>query len=231
MALKFQLKANKREANGKAVKNLRQNGIIPAVIYGNGFESQSIELDLKEFEKVYTEAGASTLVYLSIGKDEYPTIIVDVQIDPVSDQYQHVDFHKVRLDQKIEADIPLVFIGESPAVKNLGGILVKNIKSLTVEGLPQDLPSEIQVDISSLKNIESSLSVSDLIIPNGISVKVNEKDIVALIQAPMSDEELAASLETKEADIESVEVGEKKEEKTEEEVPAENAEPDIAEKK
>ena len=88
MALKFQLKANKREANGKAVKNLRQNGIIPAVIYGNGFESQSIELDLKEFEKVYTEAGASTLVYLSIGKDEYPTIIVDVQIDPVSDQYQ-----------------------------------------------------------------------------------------------------------------------------------------------
>jgi large subunit ribosomal protein L25 len=216
---KITLKAGKREITGRKVKSLRRRGFVPAVIYGRGFDSLPIQVPLKDFEKVYTEAGESTVVYLDLDGKEYPTIIQEVAKDPVGDELLHADFYKVRLDEKIKAEIPLNFVGESPAVKNLGGILVKNISEIEVEGFPQDLPHQIDVDVSSLKELKSHILVKDLPVSSRLEVGVDPGAIVVLVQEPISEEELKAQLEAPVAPApEEVEVIKK--EKTEEEVPA-----------
>lgn len=169
---------------------------MPAVIYGHNFKPVSIQVPVKDFEKVYSEAGESTVVYLKINEQDYPTIIQDVVRDPVSDNFVHADFYKVRLDEKIRAKIQLNFVGEAPAVKDLSGILVKNISEVEVEGFPQDLPHQIDVDISALKEFKDHILVKDLPISNKLEVKGDADAMVALIQEPISEEELKAQLET-----------------------------------
>ena len=192
---------------------------MPAVIYGHGFESLPVQVPVKDFEKVYAEAGESSVVYLNLEDKSYPTIIQDVARDPVSDKFLHADFYKVRLDEKIKAKIPLNFIGESPAVKEFGGILVKNISEIEVEGFPQDLPHQIDIDISSLKELKEHILVKDLSVSDKLKVEAEPEAIVVLVQEPISEEELKAQLETPTATPEDVEVVKK--EKAEEEVPAE----------
>lgn len=216
---KIILQAEPRKITGRKVKSLRRRGFVPAVVYGHGFDSAPIQLPLKDFEKVYAEAGESTVVYLNLEGKEYPTIIQDVARNPVSDGFLHVDFYKVRLDEKIKAKIPLNFAGESPAVKNLSGILVKNISEIEVEGFPQDLPHQIEVDISGLAELKSHILVKDLPISNKLEVRAEPEAIVALVQEPISEEELKAQLEVPVVpSAEEVEVIKK--EKAEEEVPA-----------
>lgn len=215
---KIVLQAEPREIVGRKVKSLRRQGFVPAVIYGHGFESLPIQMPLKDFEKIYTEAGETTVVYLNVGGKEYPTIIQDVAKNPVSDELLHADFYKVRLDEKIKAEIPLNFIGESPAVRDLGGILVKNISEIEVEGFPQDLPHQIDVDTSSLKELKSHILVKDLPISGKLEVEADPAAIVVLVQEPISEEELKAQLEMPTIAPEEVEVVKK--EKVEEEIPA-----------
>ena len=180
--------------------------MLPGVLYGNNFPSRNIQLPIKDFQKVYTEAGESTLVYLKLGDESYPVIIHDVAVDAVRDSYIHVDFYKVRLDEKIKAEIPVEFVGEAPAVKDFGGILIKNITQIEVEGLPQDLPHNFTVDISVLKNIKDQLTVKDIKIPAGIELKANPDDILVLVQEPISEEQLKAELETAAPSTDDVEV-------------------------
>lgn len=207
---KLKLQVQNRKYIGKKVKNLRKEGLLPGVVYGQGLEALNIQIDTKEFQAVYTEAGESTLVYLSVGDTEHPTIIVDVDLDPITDSPRHVDFHIVNLKEKIIAMIPLVFIGESPAVKNFNGILVKNMQEVQVEGLPQNLPHEISVDISGLLELESNILVKQLISDKNIKVLAHEDDIVVLVQVPMSDEEFEKSLEGSQLTVEDVEIEQKK---------------------
>lgn len=189
---------------------------MPAVIYGHGFNSLPIQVPVKDFEKVYAEAGESSVVYLNLEENNYPTIIQDVARDPVSDKFLHADFYKVRLDEKIKAKIPLNFMGESPAVKELGGILVKNISEIEVEGFPQDLPHQIDVDTSLLKEFKDQILVKDLSVSSKLEIEAAPEAIVVLIQEPISEEELKAQLEVPVAPLpEEVEVVKK--EKAEEE--------------
>lgn len=215
---KITLRAEPRNIIGRKVKSLRREGFVPAVIYGHGFESLPVQVPVKDFEKVYAEAGESSVVYLNLEDESYPTIIQDVARDPVSDKFLHADFYKVRLDEKIKAEILLNFVGESLAVKEFGGILVKNISEIEVEGFPQDLPHQIDVDISSLKELKEHILVKDLSISGKLEVKADPETIVVLVQEPISEEELKAQLETPTAAPEDVEVVKK--EKAEEEVPA-----------
>jgi len=226
---KITLQAEPRTVIGSGVKALRRQGYVPAVVYGHGFEPLSVQVPLKDFEKVYAEAGESTVVYLDVNKKEYPTIIQEVSIDPISDRFLHADFYKVRLDEKIHANIQLNFIGESPAVKEMSGILVKNISEIEVEGFPQDLPHQIDVDISSIKEFKDQISVKDLSISSKLEIKTDPSAVVALVQEPISEEELKAQLEVPVAPApEEVEVIKK--EKPEEEVAEEKAAPAAEEK-
>jgi len=189
---KILLKALAREIVGKKTKNLRKNGFIPAVVYGHGGEPQSLSISKKDFEKAFADAGTSTLIDLEIeGKGSVKVLAHEPQINPVTDEPVHVDFYRVKMDKKIKTEIPLEFVGESEAVAHQDGSLVTNRDSIEVECLPGDLVSEIKVDISVLKTFEQSITVKDLNIPPTIEVLNDPEEVIALVEAPRSEEELA----------------------------------------
>src|SRR3989344_470744 len=132
---KIELNAQKREILGSKVSQLRKSGYVPAVLYGKGQESIPLQVLVKDFKKAFELAGESTLVFLNIDGQAYPIIIHDIAKDAISDEILHADFYKVSLDEKIKAKVAVVFQGESPAVKDLGGIFVRNINELEIEAL------------------------------------------------------------------------------------------------
>jgi large subunit ribosomal protein L25 len=212
---KIELKAEPRAILGGKVKSLRDSGLIPAALYGKGQETLTLQVPVKEFTKVLKEAGESTLVYINVGDKSYPTIIKDVSRDPVKDYVVHADFYKVNLSEKIKAMVPVVFVGESPAVKDFSGIFVRNINELEVEALPQNLPHEISIDISSLKTFEDQILVKDIKLEGDAKIEAEADAILALVQPPKSEEELAEDLAGTEKTVDDVEVIKK--EKPEEE--------------
>src|SRR3989344_4325634 len=164
----LELKSNKRTLLGKKVKSLRREGIIPAVVYGGKEGTTPIELDLKEFSKLFKIAGETTLIKLLVGDSAKNVLIHDVSRDPVTETINHVDFYEVKMDEKITAKVPLVFIGDAPAVADLDGVLVKAMQELEVRALPAHLPREIEVDISSLKTFDNNIVVKDIKLPPNV---------------------------------------------------------------
>jgi large subunit ribosomal protein L25 len=214
------LQAEPRNVIGRAVKSLRRQDLVPAVIYGHDFKALSIQVPMKELERVYAEAGESTVVYLNVNGQDHPTIIHDIVRDALSDKFLHADFYKVRLDEKIHAKIQFNFIGESPAVKEAGGVLVKNIDHVKVEALPSDLVNEIVIDVSLLKTFDDVIRVADISVPKGIVILDQPEEVIAVVTPPRSEAELAELEQKVEEKVEDVE-GVKKEEPAEEgETPA-----------
>ncbi len=207
----YTLQAKTRTKLGKQASQVRLERLIPAVVYGNKVENQVLTVSRSEFEKIYTNAGASNLVDLVIeGASQVPVLIHDVQRDPRLNEVIHVDFYQVNMAEKLTAHIPLKFIGESKAVKGLGGILIKNFAHIEVRCLPQDLVPEIIVDISALQTFEDNIKIKDLAVPASIEVMTTPGAIVATVTAPLTDDELKKSLEGKpEANVEDVKVEEK----------------------
>ena len=215
------LKAQIRKDLKKKVKNLREKGILPGVLYGPTIkESQNLELDVKTFEKVYNEAGESSLIELELGSGKkVPVLIHEVQEDPLNGQFLHVDFYQPRLDQEIEARVPIIFEGVSKAVKDLEGTLVKNISEVEVKALPQKLPKDIKVDISKLESFEDHILIKDLALPEGVKILKDADEIVALATPPEKvEEELAKPIEEKVEEVEKIIKPEKEKEEVQEEV-------------
>lgn len=203
---------------GRRTKNLLKKEIIPAVLYGPGIKNANLSIDRKAFEKVFKETGKSSLVSLSVEgkKDEYSVLINDLKKDPVSGLITHIDFYQPNLSKEIEAEVPLVFEGESDAVKDSSGTLVKNITMVTVKALPGSLPREIKVNVDKLKTFEDSILIKDLVVGEGAKIQKNPEEIVALaIPQEKVEEELEKPIEEKVEEVEKVEK-EKKEEEGEE---------------
>lgn len=212
------LKANERKTFGRKTDKIRQEGIIPAVLYGPKVKSISLEVNLKDFEKVYKEVGESSLITLELEKKKYMVLIHAVETGAMSQNIIHVDFYQPNLDEEITATISLLFEGEAPAVKNLSGTLVKNIHSVEVRALPQNLIHEIKVDLSKLETFEDNILIKDLQIPNEIKIMKDPMEIIALVvPAEKIEEELEKPIEEK---VE--EVGTSKEKPVVEEEPEEN---------
>lgn len=180
---------------GSRVKQIRESGLIPAILYGKGQEPIALQVSNKDFNKAFKSAGESTLIYLSVDGQAYPTIIHDIARHPASDAIIHADFYKVNLAQKIKTMIPVAFVGESQAVKD-GGILVRNINEIEVEALPQDLPHEIVFDMATLVTFGDQILLKDAQVGTKVEILGHAEEIVATVQAPISEEALAASLET-----------------------------------
>ncbi len=214
------IKAEKRIMTGKSVQKLRRSGKIPAVLYGAGENVLLLEVVERDFEKVFRQAGESSLVDLEIGTEKKNVLIHDVAFDPLSNQPLHIDFLVVRMDKPIKTEIQLVFEGEAPAVKNLGGVFVKVMREIEVEALPRDLPHDIKIDISNLQNLEDHITVADLKLPAGVTVTQKPEEVIALVEAPRAEEEVATETVPS---IENIEVVGKKVEEGEE--GAESAEP------
>lgn len=210
------LSAKIRKDLGKKVKVLRKKGILPGVLYGPKIETKPLEIDLKEFEKIYKEAGESSLISLEIDKKKFLVLIHEVKLGPLTEKPIHVDFYQPRLEEEVEAMVPLVFEGEAAAVKDLGGTLVKNISEVEVKALPQNLPHEIKVNIDRLKTFEDNISIKDLIISKEVKILKEPKEVVAAVSPPEKvEEELEKPIEEKVEEVEKVE--EKVEEKEEKE--------------
>lgn len=217
------LSAQKRH---KTPQQIRRAGYIPAVIYGHGVANESVEVESRQFGRVFSATGYTTLVNLAVGEKQHTVLIREVQFHPLKDQVLHIDFYQVRLDEKVKANVPLEFIGESVAVKDAGGVLVKSLSEVELEALPQDLPRDIKVDISVLTDFEKAIHVSDLSVPKGVELFHEPEEVVALVQPPRSEQELESLSEEAKEDVAAVEVvsdKEKEEEPTEE--GAEPAEP------
>jgi len=215
------LSTEMRKIVGKNTNNLRKKGFLPAVLYGPKQENLSLKVNLKKFEQVYRQAGESSMVSLEIqGENKKHLVLIhSIQKHPVTGNIIHVDFYKPRLTEEIEAAVPLIFEGEAPAVKELGGTIVKHFHEIVVKALPQDLPKEIKVDIMCLKTFEDQISIKDIDLILGEKVKPLREldDIVVSVSPPEKvEEELEKPIEEAE-EAEKVEEKEKQEQEQEQE--------------
>jgi len=217
MTDRIELQAEKRaEVGTRSVRSLRNSGYIPAIIYGKEFDPLSLKVEYKNFKEAYKEAGSSTMIDLKVGEDTFSVIIQGVDESPLSGKYLHADFYKVRLDLKITVHIPLNFIGESLAVKDSDGILNRTISEVEVYALPQDLPPQIDVDITALETIGDSLTIKDLKVASGVEIQAEEDEVIATVVAPEEEKEEEVETTVEDVDVISKE-GEEAEEAPKEE--------------
>lgn len=202
-----QIKALARDKK-EDVNGLRKLGIVPAVIYGPKQEAISIKMDSAEFEKVYNEAGESTIVDLKIGEESHDVLIHAIDRDPVRDTVEHVDFYAIERGQKLTVSVELIFDGIAPAEKK-GGVLIKVMHEIEVEAMPRNLPGELHVDISGLDDFHKQIHAKDIVLPEGVEITADPEDVVALVQAP-KEEELDEPIQA--PDMDSIEVAGKKKE-------------------
>lgn len=198
------LAATKREETGKRAKRLLSSGTLPAVVYGPKQEALSVSLPLRDFEKVLRDTGESTVLELSGLGTPLQVLIHEVERDPVTNVPRHADFYAIEKGAKVEVEVPLEFVGESPAVKQ-GASLVKVMHELPVEADPSALPQEITVDLSVLAEIGAQIHVRDLVLPKGVVAQVDAEQIVALVQEVAVEEEVPGAA----PDMASIEVEKK----------------------
>jgi large subunit ribosomal protein L25 len=199
----FKLKVEKRDLK-EGLDLLRRSGKIPAVFYGPKDPSTPIKLSLADFKKAWKTAGESTVVSLEGEGIDADVLIHDVDLDPVTDVAIHADFYAIEKGKKLSVDVPLEFIGISPAVKDFGAVLVKVLHDIEIEALPKDLPHKLEVDISGLVTFDSVLTAKDIKLPVGVTLKVKPDEVVASVYEPK--EEVA---EVTPVDLSTIEVEKK----------------------
>lgn len=214
----MELTAQKREIMGKAVKTLRSGGFIPAELYGKEFENIHLSIFEKDFHKIFGEAGESTIINLAVNGEKIPVLINDVFTDPLSNKISHIDFYRVRMDEKTEVSVPFEFVGEAQAVKEKKGILIKAMHELEVRALPADLPHNIKIDVSGLAETGETIHVKDIKPIKGVEILAELEAVIVTVteiveevveEKPASVEEI--KVEGEENKVEKVE--EKKEKK------------------
>ncbi len=201
MTKKLILNAIKRtDDNGRAAQ-IRLSEQVPAVLYGNKTQNEHLKLSINDINQAYAVAGESSLIDLSVDKAETIKVIIkNIQRDVVNEKIIHVDFYRVDMKKPIDVEIPLEFIGDPKAVKDLGGTLIKSLESISAKCLPGDLLENIEVDISSLDTFNDTVKVSNLKIDEKIQVMNNPEDAVASVLAPrlVEEEEEEAAVEDEE---------------------------------
>ncbi len=214
----LELKGEIREVSGRQVKHLRNTGLIPAVLYGRSIEPMSIQIQEKPLAKVLRQAGTHQLISLQVGSNQpVLTLARDIQRDVIKHSYLHVDFYAVTMSEKVTAQIPLVFVGEAPAVDNLGGILTHGLDEVEVECLPADLIPAIEVSLDSLVHLNDTITVADLQVPAAISILSDLESVVAKVEPPRTIEALEAEEEAVAVSAEPEVVGRVREKVEEEE--------------
>lgn len=188
-----EITAKIRTKIGQKVKKLRQEGILPAILCRKGKESISLELDNGDFLKVYKETGETGVIQLIVKEDDKGekaknVLIHEIAKDPLSGEIIHVDFQEIRMDEKLIATVPLVFVGESPAVKGEGGTLVKNIKEVEVKAFAKDFPRQIEIDISVLRTFDDRIQIKNLPIADSVKILAQPEETVALVSPPRKEE-------------------------------------------
>lgn len=198
----YELVAQPRTITGKANGRIRRRGLVPAVMYGHEVQSQSIQVRKKEFDHVYLRAGSTTLVDLAVGDagKARKVFIHEVQRNPVNNDVKHIDFMVVNLLEEMSVSVPVVLVGESPIVAKHEGLLLHMAEHIMLKALPMNIPSTIEADISGLTEIDQAIHVSDLKLPDNVTLLSSEDELVAKItEMPLAEEIEVAEEEAAEA--------------------------------
>lgn len=202
------LQASKRTVLGRKVKKLRQDGFIPAHIFGHKVPTVHVQVKAAEFGKVYEQTGETGLIDLAVDGQKHPVLVRNVQIHPVTDTRLHIDFYQVNLAEKVKVNVPLEVVGESPAVEKKIGLLLTPLSEVEIEALPADIPEKIEVDIAGLAEIGHEIKVKDLAVDKAkIEVQTDPEQVVAQIGELVTKEMEAveAEIEAEQAEVAAVE--------------------------
>jgi large subunit ribosomal protein L25 len=205
--MELELTLDARTASGKENKRLRREGVLPGVVFGKGSESVPVQLDAKAFEALYKSAGRTGVVKLAVpgAKGTKSAMIKGVQRNPLSGRAVHVDFFLVDLTQEMQSEVPLTFVGVAPAIELTNGTLMTPLDHLKVRALPADIPHEIELDLSSLVDLEATLHVRDVVLPNDKVTILNEPEELLARVLPQRGEEEEAVVPAEEAGQEEAE--------------------------
>jgi large subunit ribosomal protein L25 len=211
MAKQVKLTAERRTATGRsAVRKLKAAGSVPAVMYGSKDKPEALQVSKRDINALLSHAaGENILVELEIAGKTRLALVQEVQHAPLGGAVLHIDFHAVSQDEVIEADVPLEPIGTANGVKNMGGLLEQNLRTLAIECLPRDLPDVLRVDVAEL-NIGDSIHVREIQLPAGVTTRIQPDLTVFSVLAPTVEEEPVAA--TAEAAAGPEVIKEKKEE-------------------
>lgn len=199
------IQANRRELIGKQVKALRRDGKLPAIMYGKQVDTMPIVLELKESSKTLSGLSPSALIQIQLDGEEYYALVREKQRDILLGTLTHVDFQAVSLTETVRAEVAIDLVGDSPAVREIGGLLVTNVEQLDVEALPRDLPERIEVDVSNLETIGDAIYVRDLSLPESVTVFAEPDDVIVVVTLPAEEPEPEEEVEVEEELLEGLE--------------------------
>jgi len=206
------IEASKRDVIGKKVGVLRREGKLPGVIYGHKFEAMPIIMDSKTATKVLNSATSSSIITVVVDGKQHAALVREKQMDYIRNQFIHIDFQAVSQTEKIRAKVGIVLTGVASAIKDFNGVIVEGLDAIEVEALPKDLPERFVVDISGLANIGDAIHVSDVEVPESVTVVDSLEEMIVLITSPAAEEVEEAPVEVEGAEPEVIEKGKKEEE-------------------
>lgn len=178
-----ELKVSHRDITGKKVKLLRKEGITPVNMYGPNIESVSLQVETALLKRLLAKVGKNALISLKLDGGKKPKMVMvrDIQRDPLTGALLHVDFFQVEMTHKIRADVPLLFVGESPVAKGKRAMVIESLTSFHVEALPADLPRNIEVDLSVLVAMDQAIHVRDIVVPDGVVVLTDSDQVIVKV--------------------------------------------------
>lgn len=201
----YSIAAKTRTSLGKRSQDERDARRVPGVVYGVGIKPQSISVEQAAFVKLWKSAGFSSLIDFTCDQQAPVKVLIkDIQLDHLTMDPMHVDFHQIRMDQELTAKVPLKFIGESPAVKVSAGTLIKSMDELEIRCLPALLPHEIEVDLSAIVTFDDSITVASLKLPQGVVATSDGDNTIATVSRPLTEDELKKMEESGTADITAI---------------------------
>ena len=188
----LKLRVSKRNVLGKKTKALRRRGITPVHIFGQSIESQALQCDTTELQNIIIHAGMTRPVSLNIEDEKQPrsVFIREIQRNPVNRHLLHVDFYQVRKGEKITVDVPIILVGEAPAMKEKGRMLSHSLTSLHIECLPNNIPSQIEIDLSPLESLDDAIHVRDIVLDPDIAVHNDPEQLIVKVGAAFVEEEV-----------------------------------------
>lgn len=181
---KYVLEAQERTVIGKKVKALRREGLLPAIVYGTGIEPVAVTLNTKEVLQTLRVIGANTLVTIKLGKKEHLVLVREIQREVITRNLLHMDFQEVSLEENISSTVPIVLVGDAPAVKEFEALLITNMEEIQIEAKAKDLPDTISVDISTLLDIGDNILIKDLVISGDVTILDDPEDVVIVATLP-----------------------------------------------
>jgi large subunit ribosomal protein L25 len=186
----LQIRVDPRSVTGKQVKRLRASGVVPGVLFGKVAGSVAVQLDAKALDQIYRQAGRTSVVKVSVGDGSATSAVIkSLQRHPLTGRVLHVDFFALDLTHEMTVDVPLSFSGEAPGIEATGGFLLTSLDHLRMKALPSDMPQQINVDLTPLVDLEAAIHVSDLPIPDNVTVLNDPEEMVARVMPPRVEEE------------------------------------------